>query len=145
MKVKLLNKNEIYDLNFKADFFEKIEEHFEDVEISMYEDLFLDLNYAVPIIFLLEKYDLEKLIGVESVLEKLSTHLQKKKIEAFFERHIEDVKWQNLSGNSSLSEDFFEKHLNTSDKAKRKVDWNRLSYNPSMSEAFFERHLDKVK
>jgi len=42
-----------------------------------------------------------------------------------------------LSGNSNISEAFFEKHIN-------KVNWPCLSENTNISEAFFEQHIDKV-
>ena len=60
-----------------------------------------------------------------------------KQIEAFFERHLDKVDWNNLSQNTNLSEAFFERHLD-------KVHWYWLSYNTNLSEAFFERYLDKV-
>jgi hypothetical protein len=60
------------------------------------------------------------------------------KYEAFFERNLNKIDdWYLLSGNSSMSEAFYERHID-------KVDWEALSGNPSMSEAFYERNLDKV-
>ena len=167
MKIRLTKKGEIHVLTFTCDLFRKIEENYEEVEISMYEDLFLDLNCKNPVISLLEKYDTQELIkgllyfGAENELEKLSMYLQKKNIEdfftrkimhanwcwlsenpslseAFFEKHIEKVSWEGLSRNPSISEDFFEKHI-------EKVDWFALSQNLSMSEAFFEKHIKNVK
>jgi len=85
MKVKLLNTDKIYDLCFSCDFFRKLEDEYKEVEISMYEDIFLDLNSKKPVISLLEKYNLVYLVqgllyfGVERELEKLSTYLQRKK------------------------------------------------------------------
>src|SRR3990167_7735691 len=143
MKVKLLNTGEIYDLCFSCDFFRKLEDEYKEVEISMYEDIFLDLNSKKPVISLLEKYDLNYLVqgllyfGAESELENLSTYLQKQKIEAFYEKYIDKVDWNRLSKNPSISEVFFEKHMN-------KVDWVYLTVNPSLSEAFYEKHIDKV-
>src|SRR3989338_7250051 len=143
MKVKLLNTDKIYDLCFSCDFFRKLEDEYKEVEISMYEDIFLDLNSKNLVISLLEKYDLNYLVqgllyfGAESELENLSTYLQKQKIEAFFERHLDKVSWRWLSENPSLSEAFFERHID-------KVNWSFLSENSSLSETFFERHIDKV-
>src|SRR3989344_3985903 len=142
MKIKLAN-SEIYDLNFSCDFFRKLEDEYKEVEISMYEDIFLDLNSKKTVISLLEKYDLNYLVqgllyfGAESELENLSTYLQKQKIEAFFERHLDKVSWRFLSENPSLSETFFERHID-------KVCWPILSGNHSLSEAFFEKYIDEV-
>src|SRR3989344_4436400 len=142
MKIKLAN-SEIYDLNFSCDFFRKLESEYKEIEISMYEDIFLDLNSKNLVISLLEKYDLNYLVqgllyfGAESELENLSAYLQKQKIEAFFERYLDKVSWWSLSANPSLSEAFFEKQ-------KDKFFWRCFSENSSLSEAFFERHLDKV-
>jgi len=143
MKVKLKNTYSLHDLNFDCIFFENLKENYEEMEICMYEDVFLDLNTHTTITSLLEKYSLHYFVcglsyfGVEKELEKLSTYLQRKKTEDFFEKHIDKVDWRHLSENSSLSEAFFEKHIN-------KVDWRPLSKNSSLSEAFFEKHIDKV-
>src|SRR3990167_5402946 len=144
MKIRLTKKGEIHVLTFTCDLFRKIEENYEEVEISMYEELFLDLNCKNPVISLLEKYDTQELIkgllyfGAENELEKLSMYLQKKNIEDFFTRKIMHANWCWLSENPSLSEDCFEKHI-------EKVDWFALSQNLSMSEAFFEKHIKNVK
>src|SRR3989344_881456 len=164
MKIKLAN-SEIYDLNFSCDFFRKLEDEYKEVEISMYEDIFLDLNSKKPVISLLEKYDLNYLVqgllyfGAESELENLSTYLQKQKIEAFYEKHIDKVDWVYLTVNPSLSEAFFEKHVEDVnweylsrnplsetffEKHIDKVNWEYLSKNPSLSETFFEKYIDKV-
>src|SRR3990167_5753397 len=144
MKIRLTKKGEIHVLTFTCDLFRKIEENYEEVEISMYEELFLDLNCKNPVISLLEKYDTQELIkgllyfGAENELEKLSMYLQKKNIEDFFTRKIMHANWCWLSENPSLSEAFFEKHI-------EKVSWFGLSQNLSISEAFFEKHIKNVK
>src|SRR3989344_5992147 len=143
MKVKLKNTYSLHDLNFDCIFFENLKENYEEMEICMYEDVFLDLNTHTTITSLLEKYSLHYFVcglsyfGVEKELEKLSTYLQRKKTEAFFEKHIDKVNWWYISWNPSLSEAFFEKHID-------KVDWENLSENPSLSEAFYEKHIDTV-
>jgi hypothetical protein len=57
--------------------------------------------------------------------------------ENFFEKHIKHVKWGSLSRNKGVSVSFFERHLD-------KVDWAGLSCNKNLSVEFFEKHLDKV-
>ena len=85
MKVKLKNTYSLHDLNFDCIFFENLKENYEEMEICMYEDVFLDLNTHTTITSLLEKYSLHYFVcglsyfGVEKELEKLSTYLQRKK------------------------------------------------------------------
>ena len=57
--------------------------------------------------------------------------------EKFFDKHIDKVDWRMLSGNTNISEKFFAKHLD-------KVDWRILSSNTNISEKFFTKHLDKI-
>ena len=63
--------------------------------------------------------------------------LKRKRVIAFFERHLDVVNWRRLSSNTAMSEAFFERHLGY-------VDWMLLSGNTAMSEAFWERHLENV-
>ena len=79
-------------------------------------------------------YDIGKLKQwyISSIIKPISDLIiDKKSVETFFEKHLDNVDWQLLSCNINLSESFFERHLD-------KVDWEILSQNKNMNEAFFE-------
>ena len=53
-----------------------------------------------------------QIINQITAFEKLEIN---KKIEAFFERHLDKVVWYWLSQNTNLSKAFFERHLYKAD------------------------------
>src|SRR3989344_2058013 len=114
--MKVIYRGKIHAVNFPCDMFQKLENEFEELNLEMYEDLFLDLNCDREVFSLLEKYDVIYLVqglvyfGASHILEKLSTFLQGKKIIDFLERHMEEISWPSLCSNSSISFEFFEKY-----------------------------------
>src|SRR5277367_1912569 len=64
----------------------------------------------------------------------------------FYEKHLDKVNWNGLSGNSNMPITFFEKHLALWKQRgeHNKVDWSNLSSNINIPVTFFEKYLDKV-
>ncbi len=104
----------------------------------------------------------EKLEYLYKKIHELFLHIERKKIEMFFESIIDCIDVQKLCSidNPNISRNFINKYrylLSDSDLCRIKVfdekfltrriktiDWLSLSVNPNISEEFFEKHLHKV-
>ena len=82
--------------------------------------------------------DIQKWYQIAIIRPLSDIIMNKKSVEAFFERHIDKVNWDYLSRNRNISEAYFERHID-------KVNWVYLSSNENISEAFFKRHIDKAE
>ncbi len=47
----------------------------------------------------------------------------------FFQKHLDMLDWERVSGNTAMAPEFFEKHLD-------KLYWDRVSDNPAMIEKY---------
>lgn len=68
--------------------------------------------------------------------------------EQFFEKHLDKINCYKFSGNTNISEQLFEKYISSSyldkfDDEKKELFWRGLSLNPNISEQFF-KYTDKV-
>ena len=116
MKVKFKTTGNSYDLNFKAEMFSKIEDEYKELELELYEDVFVLLNSSSKLVpkYLADNYDIKYLVnaflyfGAEEPLEKLSEYLQKKEICNFVNENSDFSKFLR---NEILLEEFLEEYM----------------------------------
>jgi hypothetical protein len=72
------------------------------------------------------------------VTKKEKFELNKTRRVAFFEKHLDKIKWSQISMNDMLPPEFFLRH-------EDKVDWEWISYNTSIPMEFLETHLGELE
>ena len=58
-------------------------------------------------------------------------------MDKFIKKHIDKWDWEELSGNTSITPEFIEKH------PEYPWDWGEVSLNDSITMDFIEKHIDK--
>jgi hypothetical protein len=81
--------------------------------------------------------DFAQAIKQSHVSENDKVRFGKTRRAAFFERHLDKVKWIHISMNELLPTEFFRKHVD-------KVDWYYLSGNPAIPVELLEKHLGEL-
>ena len=79
--------------------------------------------------------DSKKDIFQSNIIANISTNT--KLSQDFFEKHIDIVNWDKLCKNTNLSDSFFERYIHS-------LNWFSLCQNTNISESFFEKHIHRV-
>lgn len=173
MKVKY--NNNIYcfegDLNCLL-FSSLLEEGIEEVELSLFEDIFIsllnnNLNFDCDYITLYQGLSylgsLKEQELIKYLYDKIYTEEKKKiqkQIESIFDKQMYYVNLLLLEQNKALSEDFFERHINKFKKIDNllcstrslnflkkhniKIDFYYIWYNRTLPLSFLEKNIDKI-
>ena len=147
MRIKFKITGNSYDLNFEAEMFSRVKDDYEELELEMYEDIFILLNSGFTRDFknLSENYDSNYLVkaflyfGVEKELQIFSDYLQKKEFWLFLETQPKVDFCYLLCSSSLVLEEFVEKHAQNytyifSENTIFPKDWHKLGKMTSKSE-----------